>query len=378
MRGGFGLLAASFGLFLAGCSDSEEKVPPLRGVADVSSGPNHACALLLDGAVACWGNNYSGQLGDGTTRDRHAPVRVEGVSGAVAVSANGNSSCALLADGSVVCWGVDYVEIGLLGGPGLPPHEINGLAEVSSISVGDNFHTCVAHTEGGVSCWGNNHFGQLGDGTEEDSVTPVGVLELTNVAGVAAKSFTSCAVLRDGGVSCWGSGIDGVVGDEVGIFSTPTPVADIADATQVVLSNYHGCALGRTGTVSCWGRNIELELGNTAAETESRTPLLVEGLSDVTHISAGVDHTCAVREDGSVWCWGANAEGQQGTGETGEGTLAAPVPGIGSAISVSVGWSSTCAVLANHTVRCWGYNDYGSLGDGTTDDSFEPVTVVGR
>jgi alpha-tubulin suppressor-like RCC1 family protein len=364
------------GLLLAGCSDSEEKVAPLRGVAEVSSGPDHACALLVDGAVVCWGNNYSGQLGDGTTRDRHAPVKVEGVSGAIAVSANGDSSCALLADGSVVCWGVDYVETGLPGGPGLPPHQIHGLVEVSSISVGDNYHTCAAHTEGGVSCWGNNRFGQLGDGTEVDSVTPVSVLELANAAGVAANSFTTCAVLRDGGVSCWGSGLDGVVGDSVGIFSSPTPVAEIADATQVALGDFHGCALDQTGTVSCWGRNTELELGNAAAETESRTPVAVEGLSEVTHISAGFDRSCAVREDGSVWCWGANVDGL-GMGE-GEGTLASPMRGIDSAISVSVGWSSTCAVLANHTVRCWGYNGYGSLGDGTTDDSFEPVTVVGR
>ena len=380
MRRGVGFLIAWLGMTTVACGDDQAPVVPLRGVAEISSGPNHACALLVDGSVACWGNNYSGQLGDGTTRDRHAAVKVSGVSGAVAVSANGDSSCALLDGGSVVCWGMDYVDEASIAGSGLPPHEIDGLAKISSISVGNSYHACAAHGEanGEVSCWGRNRFGQLGDGTQEDSVTPVRALELSLVAGVAANGFASCAVSSDGSVACWGSGVDGVAGDSIDGTSTPMPVPELGDAVAVTLGDFHACALRAGGTVSCWGRNHELELGNAAAETTSRTPVTVEGLSDATGVSAGFDHTCAVRADGSVWCWGGNEDGRQGTGEEGEKTLAAPVRGIHSAISVGVGWSSTCAVLANHTARCWGYNDYGSLGDGTTTDSFEPVTVLER
>jgi alpha-tubulin suppressor-like RCC1 family protein len=246
----------------------------------------------------------------------------------------------------------------------------------TAVSAGDSYHACALLADGGVSCWGDNQFGQLGNDSDLLSLVPVRASELTNAVSVSVNSFNSCAVTSDGAVECWGAAGDGIISVAADDARVPTRVDGIDDAVSVTLGSFHACALRSDATVACWGRNYELELGNSAVEDESPTPLPVEGLTDVVSLSAGFDHTCAVRSDGTVFCWGANGDGQLGTGEKARGSLPAPVRGLRSAISVGAGWSSTCAVLENHTARCWGYNDYGSLGDGTTKDSFEPVTVL--
>src|SRR5437773_4375978 len=186
--------------------------------------------------------------------------------------------------------------------------------------------------------------------------------------------------MPDRTVQCWGRNDDGQLGDGTRTSSaTPVPVGGLTGAAAVSGGFYHTCALLGDGTVQCWGQNYEGQLGNGIVGGVSTIPVLVAGLANVSAVSGGYRHTCALLRGGTVQGWGRNVEGQLGDGTTTSSSTPVQVGGLTGAVAVSAGVLHSCALLSNGTVKCWGAvgNGFGQLGNGATAGSSTPVTVTG-
>lgn len=358
------------------------------GVASVVVGDSHACALTTGGAVRCWGDNSSGQLGDGTTTDRFTPTAVSGLgSGVAALTAGDFHTCALTTGGSVRCWGANFS--GQLGDGTttyrLTPTFVSGLGSVAAVAVSGGYsHTCVLLATGAARCWGSNFSGQLGDGTTTTRSTPTAVSGLASgVAAVAARGSHACAVTTGGALLCWGDNSGGQLGDgTVTNRSTPTAVSGLgAGVAAVSLGSVHTCAVTSSGAVRCWGQNRAGQLGDGTTNTYRYTPTEVTGLgAGVAALALGGSHSCARMVDGTVRCWGSNRGGQLGDGTASSPSILVPVAsGLRSGVTaLTAGREHTCAASSGGALLCWGQNRSGQLGDGTSPTGRStPTTVSG-
>lgn len=224
----FGMLGAAFD---AGSSPVPIQVAGISGATAISAGSVHACALLGDGTVSCWGGGGGDQL-DNLTNSNPTPVPIGGVAGARAIASGGYETCVIEGDGGVLCWGDDQAnDLGNTSAFLYPeqPFAVQGLAgPATAISVGASHACAVLSTGGGtVACWGADNHGELGNGVADASAPASTVPGLDGVVKVAIGSSTTCAVLVDGGVSCWGSDEYGQLGAEAdaGVSLTPVPLA---------------------------------------------------------------------------------------------------------------------------------------------------------
>lgn len=350
----------------------------------LATGGGHTCALRRNEQADCWGSNVSGQLGNGTTTDSKIPVPVIYPLGEVfAMTAGTEHTCAIDANLGVSCWGANVD--GQLGDgtriQRLNPVQVKNLASLDIIGIaGGDGHTCALTGAGMVQCWGANGAGQLGNGTNTDSLTPVAVSGLASGAvAIVAGATHSCAITAAGGVKCWGDNASGQLGNGTTTGSNvPVDVTGLtAGMASLAANNDHTCAVGTDGGMKCWGANNSGQLGNNSY-TSSPTPVQVTGLtSGVAAATAGGFHTCALMTDGTARCWGYNSDGELGNGTTTDSPTPVIVTGLAGGADISSGNTHTCVARSDGSAVCWGANDMGQLGNGTMAASSTPVAVTG-
>jgi alpha-tubulin suppressor-like RCC1 family protein len=350
----------------------------------------HTCALTQssNAGVKCWGANYTGQIGDGTTAQRTSPVSVMGLSSGVAAVGVGDSfSCALLTNGEVRCWGNNAS--GQLGNNFLASSTTpvavgdastgNALTGATFLSVGAH-HACVVLSSGGAKCWGGNTSGQLGDGTSTNRGLAVDVVGFSsNVQTIdAGFSHTCLASVSPNRIYCFGSNSYNQLGDGTGLNSaSPVLVSGYSNAVDVSAGNQHSCARVLAGELICWGDNSQGALGDgTTNSPQYPISIIYSGLV-IQRISAGFGHTCGTRaSDGEVLCWGRGAEGQIGDGALIQRNYPTSLsPRVIGAIDISSQGYHACAWMGPCSATCWGSNSDGQLGNGTLNSSGSPISI---
>jgi alpha-tubulin suppressor-like RCC1 family protein len=188
------------------------------------------------------------------------------------------------------------------------------LDNVAEIALGDS-HTCALRLDGTVSCWGSNTNGEVGVGYPKDSLSPVPVPTLNHVTDIALGFHDSCVRLETGGVFCWGDNAYGKlgIGGNIDAHQATWVSAGFGYAKEVGLGQAHSCALKADGSVFCWGYNGNSHLGNGAGPDQD-VPIQVDNLLGVTEVAVGKFHTCTRKTSGEVQCWGQGSEGQLGNG----------------------------------------------------------------
>ncbi|MFW2381522.1 MAG: DUF4214 domain-containing protein, partial [Acidimicrobiales bacterium] len=358
----------------------------------ISAGDDHNCFLGTGGTVWCVGDNDAGQTGTFTNKaDVTTPAQVPGISGAVSVTSGENHSCALMGDGSAKCWGKG--NRGQLGNgqsgdiyTSPTPVTVSGVSDFIYVNAGDR-HSCGVRSNRTIVCWGDNLYGQLGNGALGLSTTPSTVSGITNAESVSGGQTHTCAVLTDGQARCWGRNNRGQLGDGANPFVdrlTPVPVTNLSNVDSIAAGWNHTCAVAN-GNVHCWGHNESGQIGGGVNESEIRNrPKKVSGLSNVVQVAVGFRYSCAVTSAGKASCWGDNTGGQIGNNEHGNNSgqggsdLNQPTPyelPINGVAAVATGDQHTC-VTATAGLYCWGDNNDGQLAQGNFVDVFTPIGVA--
>jgi|GEM_PF-2535720 len=368
----------------------------------VIGGGSSTCAILDDNELSCWGYNYEGELGYGDNKDRYMPpsfgLNLGSGKTAIAMAAGYSHNCAILNDRSVKCWGQNT--FGQLGyndqvPRGLTPNApINLGAARTAKAIATGFaHSCAILDDNSLKCWGANSSGQLGYGDFSarltPSASPINLGEGRTAKAISLGSYHSCALLDNNSIKCWGNNSEGQLGYGDKLQRSAPPANSVAftgslPATSISTGHFHSCAVLSDKSLRCWGRNSEGQLGygdNTLRLAPAANAVDFGTGLNLASVSTGLAHSCALFDEGSIQCWGANDEGQLGYGDNINRmapTQSSLVMAEGRvARSLSAGRLHTCALLDDSTLKCWGSNSYGQLGTGkTVNQTAVPAKVI--
>ena len=330
------------------------------------------------------------------------PAFISSVRGAdvVSVWGGGRGTVILKSDGTVWTWGANFDGKLGLGETNdlrtLTPVEVNGAGNIGYFNsvkaiMGGEIHNVALKSDGTVWCWGWNAFGQLGNGTTNDSWVPAqagltATPPMTNVVKLGGRPYFTLAEKADGTIWAWGMNQFGQMGNgTLTPFGSPPnsvpvmvsnslPGGPINGALQITCGYQFGAALATNGTVWTWGSGTHGEQG-TGSTTTNYISVPVPGLTNITQISAGWFHILARKSDGTVWAWGNNASGEVGDGTTNNDFAPVRVLNVSNIVAVSGGDSHSSALAADGTIWKWGRNDVGELGINAADNNAHPLPV---
>jgi len=341
------------------------------GKISASAFTSHSCAIKLDGSAWCWGIGTFGQLGNGAALTQHAPVRVRDNGPWIKISVSDVHSCGLKADGSLWCWGYDGS--GQLGNGATTTANQTRPVQVSGAGPWADIHSayygsCGIKADGSAWCWGEGDDGQLGDGSATSQTSPIQVSGTGPWVAIAmGVSPHTCGIKSNGSAWCWGRNLSGQLGNGTNTSSnTPVPVSGGGQWVKITAGNTHSCGIQSDGSAWCWGAGGSGNLGNgTTASTN--TPVKVVGDTPWIDISAGNVGSCGIKIDGSAWCWGSDTAGQLGNGATITANQSSPVLVSGGGIwtSIQASLNRTCGMKIDGSAWCWGVDNNGQLGNGS-------------
>lgn len=371
--------------------------PPKEGdVVQVAAATYGACAVVSDGHVYCWGENYYGEVGNGTSGATpvSTPVEVHGISEAKQVAVGEYNACALLRDGHVDCWGRNafgQTGNGETSEMVTTPVQVN-VEGATQIAVGWEF-ACALLTSGHVTCWGSNDFGTIGNGTNPETkntfLTPTEA-SVEHVLTLRAHDQRACVVLESGSVECWGDDFFDQLGNgEEKILAVPTPAVsdEVAGASGVAIGGGHTCVL-ESGSVACWGENHHGQLGDGEIGEYEKVvykPAAAVGISTAAEIDAGEEFSCARLTDGHEDCWGENIDYVLGNGKSSPGVEEIDTPteviGLTGVMQIATGANFNCTLVTGGHLFCWGFDQDGQVGNGESGEAalqiHAPVEVKG-
>jgi alpha-tubulin suppressor-like RCC1 family protein len=396
-------LAVACGLLALACGQDEyspAEPDPAPGIASaataagplafrqVSAGLEHTCGVTTADVGYCWGDNRTGQLGNGTLDASTRPVPESGGLRFEQIMTGLNFSCGITTDDVAYCWGSNVfgqLGDGTSGTNRLTPVTVVGGRRFAHIRAGNN-HTCAITPSGTGFCWGANFYGQLGDNTkiQRNAPEPVQGGNLLYRQIHPAERHT-CALATNDRAYCWGLNEDGQLGDGSTVQKLkPAPVAGGLRFRQVIAggagrSGFHSmsCGVATTARSYCWGDNTNGQLGD-GTKLRRTVPTLVRGAHDFLELSANGLNACGATRDAAVYCWGFNGYGQLGDGTFADRSRPTRIVGTRAFRRVDVGHFHTCAVTPTGRAFCWGSNIFGELGKGTSGDNTPtPVAVLG-
>ncbi len=306
----------------------------------VGSGADHSCALADDGVAWCWGRNEYGQLGTSSSPD----------------------GCPLLGGGTLPC------AVGAIPVAG---------ETFTDIAVG-SYHTCGLTESGTAYCWGLNDRGQLGDGGTASGPTPLPVAGTQVFSSLSAGGRVTCGIRDDDALMCWGNGPFRVNGETVDTLTEPTRIAGEHEFALVATTNGHTCGVTTDGAAYCWGLNDRGQLGVESVDSVCGTspctvePQEVASAPAFVELALGTGFSCGRTVDGTVHCWGGNAQGALGDGTRTDRWDARPVSGGHTFVSLAAGSNHACGVSSAGQLLCWGSSSVG-IGTGDNFESDQPA-----
>jgi len=360
----------------------------LPWAVDVAAGGAHTCAIHGSGEVSCWGRNSQGQVGKGGPSAPESfetkPVPALGLVAIKALASRSEHGCALGKDGKVRCWGDNFrgqIGNGTKTNDAWSPTLALGLDAVDQIATGRDFSLAL-RSNGELWGWGHGGYYKLLDPTISNAAKPKQIGKAYGVKGIkgmCAGGKFACAIWPDNSVKCWGQGGAGEIGGGKYKYNyqakQPEAVLNIKGIVELACGDSHVCAREANGTVWCWGNNLHEQVSNALKDTSIAIPAQPAGVGKMVELAVGQSHSCGRTAKGSVICWGDNTKGQLGV----EGK---PVGKINEVVlkpmaaAITAGWDYSCAVRNDGKVLCWGANKYGQLGNGSDQDSATPVVVV--
>ena len=280
------------------------------------------------------------------------------------------------ADGSLWAWGDNTY--GQLGDGSITqrnsPVQIGSSTNWSSIAAG-GLHNIATKTDGSLWAWGRNGSGELGDGSTAQRNSPVQIGSSTNWSSIAAGGYHTIAKKTDGSLWAWGDNYFGQLGDvSTTQRNSPVQIGSSTNWSLIAAGAYHTIATKTDGSLWAWGYNGLGQLGD-GSNTHRNSPVQIGSSTNWLSITAGVYHTIATKTDGSLWAWGNNAEGQLGDGSTAQSNIPKKIGSSTNWSSMGAGQYHTIATKTDGSLWAWGYNYDGQLGDGSNTQRYSPVQI---